>query len=165
MEEKQDRDNGSDGMKRLWFVQQKPFDYKPLRAGLELITMDELNAPGMTGLCPKNYTTRTHPMQGRYYVVEGSRFKAKPVEPRIEFTARCVAKLWLHFRNGRIDTAVSDFHDSISLDGDWYEGYTFPELDLGIKNSSFEQLRDELLRLNPKATIDSAFYVNKLEPI
>uniref|UniRef100_A0A6H1ZRW9 Uncharacterized protein n=1 Tax=viral metagenome TaxID=1070528 RepID=A0A6H1ZRW9_9ZZZZ len=152
--------------KRIWFTQQKPFDYLPLRAGLGLITEDKLkDHPGFTGLCPKIYTTRTRPMQGEYYVVEGSRFKAKPVEPRIEFTARCVAKLWLHFRNGRIDTAISDFHDSISLDGDWYEGYTFPELDLGVKGTSFEQLRDELLRLNPKATIDSVFYVNKLEPI
>lgn len=44
-------------------------------------------------------------------------------------------------------------------------GVLFAESDLGIKNVTFEQLRDELLRLNKKATIETPFYVNLLEPI
>lgn len=145
-------------MKRIWFTQQKPFDYRPLRAGLELITGRELNAPGMTGLCPKIYTTRTRQLSGEYYVVEGSRFKAKPVEPRIEFRVTDSCKLDL--RNALVISDVGWAKTSI-LDRN---GLTFAELDLGIKGATFEQLRDELLRLNPKATIDTPFYVNRLEP-
>jgi len=39
------------------------------------------------------------------------------------------------------------------------------EKDLGVKGATFEQLRDELLRLNKKATLDTPFYVNLLEPM
>jgi len=137
-------------VKRIWMVQQKPFDYRPLRAGLGLIT-EELDAPGMTGLCPKIYTTRTHRLSGEYYVVEGSRFKAKPVVPEIRFKVTTVASLNLH-------DGVVTFPPR--FDFSWK---TFPEKDLGVKGATFEQLRDELLRLNKKATIDTPFFVNKLE--
>lgn len=142
-------------MKRIWFVQQKPFDYLPLRAGLGMITEGELeNHPGFSGLCPKIYTTRNRPLQGEYYVVEGSRFKAKPVEPGIKFKVTKVAELNLH--------GVLTVPPNNEFEFSWK---TFPELDLGIKGATFEQLRNELLRLNPKATIDTPFYVNLLERI
>lgn len=160
MEEKQDRDNRSDGMKRIWMVTMKAFDYLPLHAGLGLITEEELsNHPGFTGLCPKAYTTRTRPMQGEYYVVEGSRFKAKPVEPRIEFQVRISEELDL--RRGVFKKKDTIVGWAIANKND----LTFPELDLGIRGTTFEQLRDELLRLNPKATISTPFFVNLLERI
>lgn len=146
--------------KRIWFTQQQPFDYLPLRAGLGLITEDELNEhPGFTGLCPKIYTTRTRPMQDEYYVVEGSRFKAKLVEPRIEFQVRISEELDLRrgiFKKGDtiVGWAIADRND-----------LTFPELDLGIKGSSFSDLKGALLKLNPKSTVDSPFYVNRLESL
>ncbi len=153
--------------KRIWFVQQKPFDYLPLRAGLGLITEKELelqtqacaSISRFTVLCPKIYTTRTRPMNGEYYVVEGSRFKAKPVEPRIEFRVEISEEFDLRrgiFRKGNVlvSWAIASRND-----------LSFPELDLGIRGATFEKLRDELLRLNPKATIDTPFYVNLLERI
>lgn len=147
-------------MKRIFFTQQKPFDYLPLRAGLGYITEEELsNYPGFTGLCPKIYTTRTRPMKGAYYVVEGSRFKAKPVEPRIEFQVRISEELDL--RKGIFKKNNSIVGWTIANRND----LTFPELDLGVHGATFEQLRDELLRLNPKTTIDTPFYVNLLERI
>ncbi len=142
-------------VKRIWFTQQKPFDYLPLRAGLGLITEEELsNHHGFTGLCPKIYTTRTRPMKGEYYVVEGNRFKAKPVEPGIKFKVTKVAELNLH--------GVVSVSPGNEFDFSWK---TFAEQDLGYKGATLEQLRDELLRLNPKATIDTSFYVNLLERI
>ncbi len=167
MEKKQDRDNEGNRMKRIWFVQQKPFNYLPLRAGLGLITEEELksqtiNCAGVerfTVLCPKIYTTRTRSMNGEYYVVEGSRFKAKPVEPKIEFQVEISDELDLRrgvFRKGDpiVGWAIADRN-----------GLSFPELDLGIRGTTFKQLRDELLRLNPIATIDTPFYVNLMEKI
>lgn len=153
-------------MKRIWFTQQKPFDYRPLRAGLGLITEQELNAPGMAGLCPKIYcpkiyTTRTHPLSGEYYVVEGSRFKAKPVEPGIEFRVNTGCRLCL--RDGTIRAMKADEDDWFALDILERNGMTFPELDLGIRGSSFLDLRNVLLNLNPKSTIDTIFYISKLE--
>ena len=165
-------------MKRIWFKQQKPFDYMPLRAGLGLASSEELAAynterarvtpigvqpPTFTRLCEKIYTTRTRGMSGEYYVVEGSRFKAKAVEPEIKFEAEPIYILYLQ---------TLSIHD---LNGEYvcstirrvnFKGHcTFPELDLGYRGATFEQLRDELLKLNPKATIDTPFYVNKLTPI
>lgn len=157
-------------MKRIFFTQQKNLNinYLPLRWGLGQYTDAQIET--LSGLfkpdapdnpknkyCPKIYTTRTRPMQGEYYVVEGSRFKAKPVEPRIEFQVRISEELDLRravFKknNNIVGWAIANRND-----------LTFPELDLGIKGSIFEQLRDELLRLNKKATIDTPFFVNKLE--
>ncbi len=154
-------------MKRIWFVQQKNLNinYLPLRWGLGQYTNSQIET--LSGLfkpdapdnpknkyCPKLYTTRTHSLSGEYYVVEGSRFKATPVEPRIEFQVRKVAKLNLH--------GVLEQQPGHEFDFYWK---TFPAQDLGVRGTTFEQLRDELLRLNPKATIDTPFYVNKLEPI
>lgn len=166
-------------MKRIWYTQQKALhiNYLPLRWGLgqytdvQIITLiskfkpDDPDSPAK--YCPKIYTTRTHPLSGEYYVVEGSRFKAKPVEPRIEF--QCSESYKLDLRSAKI---VSD---------DWKDGlwrvilvldnivggcrFSFPELDLGIKGATFEDLKNELLKLNKKSTIDTPFYVNKLEPI
>lgn len=147
-------------MKRIWFPQQKPFDYLPLRAGLGYITEDDLTAsiyPGMsrfTMLCPKIYTTRTRPMSGEYYVVEGSRFKAKPVEPRIEFKVRKVAEIDM---DGVLTQRQGQEFNFV-----WR---TFPEQDLGIKGATFDQLKSELMRLYPKTTMDTPFYVNLLEKV
>jgi len=146
--------------KRIWFTQQAPFDYLPLKAGLGLVTEEELNNhPGFMGLCLKAYTTRTRPLSGEYYVVEGSRFKAKPVEPRIEFKVTISEELDLRRavfkKNGSIiGWAIANRND-----------LTFPELDLGVCGATFIQLREELLRLNPKATIDTPFYVSVLEKL
>ncbi len=162
----------------------------PLRAGLGLISIEELReygifsgskikdvilkmrqryCPSLTDfeynpemLCQKIYTTRTRRLSGEYIVVEGSRFNAKPVEPRIEFQ---VKRTWeLSLRQGLIS-----WHTMIAgiawggtniLERD---GLTFPELDLGIKNATFELLRDELLHLNKKATLETQFYISRLE--
>jgi len=104
-------------------------------------------------LCPKIYTTRTHHLSGEYIVVEGSRFKAKPVVPEIRFKVTKVASLNLH-------DGVATFPPM--FDFSWK---TFPEKDLGVKGAAFEQLRDELLHLNKKATLDTPFYINRLEPL
>ena len=180
-------------VKRIWMVHQKPFGYAPLRAGLKLITdedmheyatfygsevkdvilkMHQRSCPSLTDfgynpemLCPKIYTTRTHRLSGEYVVVEGSRFNAKPVEPRIEFK---VTQTWkLSLKHG----LVYPWH-TLKTGSVWggtnileKDGLTFPELDLGIKKVPFEQLRDELLRLNKKATMETSFYVNLLEPV
>ncbi|MFH0904507.1 MAG: hypothetical protein V1854_04885 [Methanobacteriota archaeon] len=168
--------------KRVWFIQQKPYDHMPLRAGLGLISNEELREYAVFNgskvkeailkahqrtyksltdfeynpemLCPKIYTTRTHRLSGEYYVVEGSRVKAKPVVPEIGFKVSKVADLNLH--------GVVSFPPGQEFDFSWK---TFPEKDLSVKNATFEQLRDELLRLNKKATLDTPFYVNLLEPV
>jgi len=158
-------------MKRIFFTQQQRLacSYLPLRWGLGQYSDEQISkfsgkfkqdAPDHPGqYCPKVYTTRTRPLEGEYYVVEGSRYKAKPVEPRIEFQVRISEELDL--RKGifkKKDTivgwAIADRN-----------GLSFPELDLGIRGTTFEQLRNELLRLSPKATIDTSFYVNLLENI
>lgn len=180
-------------VKRIFFTQQKPFGYAPIRAGLKLITDEELreyaifygsevkeailkahhrSCPSLTDfgynpgmLCPKVYTTRTRRLSGEYVVVEGSRFKAKPVEPRIEFQ---VNQSWeLSLKHGLIYPwhtvkAGSVWGGTSILEKD---GLTFPELDLGYRGATFEQLRDELMRLNKKATIETPVYINLLEPI
>lgn len=149
----------------------------PLRAGLGLITIKTLqdynleraktkpaNEKPFLTLTPKFYTTRTHKLDGEYQVVEGSRFKAKPVYPRIEFRVDMSCRLDL--RNALVTTDTEKYGEVwamlpiLSRDD-----LTFPELDLGIKGRSFSDLRDELLRLNKKATIDTSFYVSKLAPI
>lgn len=156
-------------MKRIWFTQQKPFDYVPLRWGLGYLRDDDgvekgtstldkvlldhnfLYGNGEVSVCPKSYTTRTRKMSGEYYVVEGSRFKATAVEPRIEFQVLRVHELNLR---------------TVELDGSpLIVPNTFAEFDLGITRATFDQLRDELLKLNPKATIDTPFYVHKLAPM
>lgn len=179
--------------KRIWFTQQKPFGYMPLRAGLGLCTLEELRERGIfygsqakeailkthqqTGksltdieyipemLCQKLYTTRTHPLSGEYIVVEGSRFKANPVEPTIEFQ---VTKVYpLDLKNQLIfgwetEKCGTVWGNTKILEKD---GLSFPELDLGFRGADFTMLRDELLHLNKTATINTTFYVNKLEPI
>lgn len=152
--------------KRIWMVQQKNLycNYLPLRCGLKQYSDEQINkfsemfkpdAPDHPDkYCPKIYTTRTHPLSGEYYVVEGSRFKAKPVVPEIRFKVSKVADLNLH--------GVVSFPPGQEFDFSWK---TFPEKDLGVKGATFEQLRDELLRLNKKATLDTPFYINYLSPI
>lgn len=169
-------------MKRIWFTQQKPFGYAPLRAGLGLISVEELREYGIFNgtackeailkthqqtckslsdfgynpemLCPKIYTTRTHRLSGEYVVVEGSRFKARPVEPKIKFKARCVGEFTI-----RTFDSGNTIHLFIGKE------HSFPELDLGFKGATFNMLSNELLRLNKNSTIDTGFHVNLLEPI
>ena len=156
-------------MKRIWFVQQQPFDFMPLMAGLKMITedalqvyQDHMNSNPMTAvgnLCPKIYTTRSRRMSGEYQVVQGSRFKAKPLDPPIQFKVE--ESYEIDFRTNYLMVGGSVVHATY-LDG---LNYTFPEHDLGIRGQSIESLSDELLRLNKKVTIDTPFYVNKLIPI
>lgn len=161
-------------MKRLGTNQQELFGYMPLRAGLELITPEELqqfqdeqnqNALTCVGyLCPKLYTTRPHALTGEYYVVKGSWYKAKAIEPRIELK---VTQTWeLDLKNALFKTRTEKYGEgwgSLAMLSE--NGYTFPELDLGYRGASFDDLRTELLKLNKKATIETPFYINRLEPI
>lgn len=166
-------------------TQQQPFDFMPLKYGLDLISKEkfenyipdsfDLEKGEITKLCPKIYTTRTHKLSGEYYVVRGSRFKAVPVEPRIEFKVE--KNFELNLENALFFMDYLD--DSSSVDG-WYGvdslfqfiasyrsfGYQrFSEFDLGIKAVGFYDLVDELLKLNPKKTVKDKFYINYLEPI
>lgn len=151
-------------MKRTWMLTLKEYDYMPLRAGLGLITEEELNeyAEDMRHpkLCPKIFTTRLNPMKGKYVVVEGSRIKSKPVEPRIEFQVNISYLLDLRNANSK----SNGFNwETIGCLG--RPAYTFAELDLGINGATWQQFVDTLLKLNKKATIDTPFYINELEPI
>ena len=156
-------------MKRIWFVQQQPFDFMPLRAGLKMIPkcalqvyQDHMNSNPLTAvgdLCPKIYTTRTRRMSGEYQVVRGSRFKAKPLDPSIQFK---VEKSYeIDFTSNLLIVGGSARHVSCLDVGK----HSASELDLGIKGTTMEALHEELLKLNKKATIDTPFYINKLEPI
>lgn len=160
-------------MKRIWFTQQKPFDYVPLRWGLGYIEPPSFERSRFS---PKIYTTRTHALKGEYYVVEGSRFKAKPVEPRIEFQVKAsfkinLRKAILEFDDGLIgECGMLDGYRLERLVGSFFKNvpkeiYTYPELDLGVGGATFYNLRSELLRLNKNATLDTPFYVNLIEPI
>lgn len=148
-------------MKRTWFIQQKQFDYIPLRLGLGYIdtaeaveAIDKMHPPRANfDIAPKLYTIRTHRLSGDYYVVEGSRFKAKPVEPRIEFTSNPVATI--KFLEPIIEWY--SIHDKIPIN--------LPELDLGIRGVTFTHLRDELLKLNKNATVETKFHINRLERV
>jgi hypothetical protein len=183
---------GGNMAKRIWFIQQKFFGFMPLKVGLGLATAEEMRmycafngtavhqalletdqrtCKSLTGieynpemLCQKIYTTRTHPLLGEYYVVEGSRMKATRVEPKIKFKVTQSCKLDL--RNELVLTGNKSCGELWAkpaiLDRN---GLTFAELDLGIKNAAFSTLRSELLRLNKKATIDTPFFVNLLERI
>jgi hypothetical protein len=153
---------------RIWFVQQQPFDFMPLKAGLGIITEGDLkdyeakrnNCPDSSvgALCPKIYTTRTRPMAGEYQVVRGSRFKAVPLDPPIEFQVK-----------SSVPFNLKDLSIPMSVDitgaPELHKNYTIPELDLGVVGTTAETLRDELLKSYKKATIDTLFYINKLEPI
>ncbi len=158
-------------MHRIWFKQQKPFDYMPLKAGLGIVSERDLfnytelenmvRRDEFPELCQKIYTTRTRKMSGEYVVVEGSWFKAVPVQPSITFK---VAKTWqLDLKKERflIDGTFS-LTKYLHLE---LPDYTFPELDLGLKGATFQDLREELLKLNKNATIDTPFYISRLEPL
>lgn len=148
-------------MKRIWFTQQKQFDYIPLRMGLGYLTDEqviEARRKIYKVYCPifspKLYTTRTHRLNGDYYVVAGSRFKAKPVEPRIEFTAHPVATIQFKF------PPVVEWNSQ-----DDQIPTNLAEHDLGIQGATLDYLRAELFRLNKNVTGDTIFHVNKLEAI
>lgn len=148
-------------MKRIWFTQQKQFDYIPLRMGLGYLTSEQADesrrkkygkvAPIFS---PKLYTTRTHRLNGDYHVVVGSRFKAKPLEPRIEFTAHPVATIQFKI------PPVVGWHSE-----DDHIPTNLAELDLGISGATLNHLRAELFKLNKNVTGDTIFHVNKLEAI
>ncbi len=131
-----------------------------------ILKMHQRSCPSLTDfeynpemLCPKIYTTRTRRLSGEYVVVEGSRFRAKPVEPEIKFNVSISEELDLKRAIFKKDDNIIGW--AIANRGD----LTFPELDLGIKGATFEHLKNELLRLNKKATIETPFYVNLIEPI
>ena len=156
-------------MKRIWFVQQQPFDFMPLMAGLNMISKDALqvyedhmNSNSLSTachLCPKIYTTRTRRMSGEYQVVRGSRFKAKPLDPPIQF--KVVESFEIDFGT----ESLLCCGDSLHLSYLNTLGYTLAELDIGIDGTTTKKLHSELLRLNKKATADTTFYINKLEPL
>ena len=163
---------------RIWFIQQKPLRYMPLKAGLGMITQEELREYGIfygsevktellkfyqqrcksltdidytpEMLYPKIFTTRPHKLNGNYHVVEGSRYRDEvhPVEPEITLTAVCQGQLDL--RNRTLDSNPLLFPDS------------FAQADLGIRNATFDDLISILLKLNKTHTIDTKFYINRL---
>ena len=151
-------------MKRIWFTQQKQFNYIPLRLGLGYITtaeaveaIDKMHPPQSNfDIAPKLYTIRPHPLSGDYYVVEGSRLEwpiARSVEPRIEFTAHPVATI--KFSDPSIEWY--SIHDKIPVN--------LPELELGVRGVTFTHLRDELLKVHKNATVETQFHINKLERV
>jgi hypothetical protein len=146
-------------MKRIWFRQQAEYNYVPLKLGLGYLRQEQVDEMDRGyELCPKIYTTRTHRLSGEYYVVEGSGYKAVAVEPRIEFCVRETWQLSIH-QCWQVIGELGFRGDGI------HHGYTFSELDLGIEGATFYDLKRELLKLNPKATIDTPFYVSRLEPL
>ena len=175
-------------VKRIWMIQQKPFGFMPLKVGLGMATAEEMRMYGVFNgtavkesllklhqracksltdieynpemLCQKIYTTRTRPLLGEYYVVEGSRMKATRVVPEIKFKVTQSCKLDL--RNELVTANGLLWAKPAILDRN---GLTFAELDLGIKHATFGTLRSELLRLNKKATIDTPFFVSLIERI
>lgn len=161
----------------MWihFTQQESVDYLPLRWGLGYIkykTAKEVNAiiksmgkctPPIPELCPKMYTTRLRPLKPHltYVVVRGSRYSAKPVKPKIEFR---VGMIWLlDLRNAMY--SASDGLNWATIGCLDEPSQSFPELDLGYKDATWDDLVEKLLELNKKATLDTPFYINKLEPI
>ncbi len=155
-------------MKRIWFPDQEKWDYMPLRWGLGYLSEEDVreilgarnpvSGNGELPICKKIYTTRTHELEGEYYVVHGSRFKAKPVEPMIEFVVSTSCKL--NLKTGHVTNNDRDFWSTVILGRN---GLTFAELDLGNRGATFEQLRDELLRHYKNAAIETPFYVSSLE--
>lgn len=166
-------------MKRVFFTQQKPFQYASLKAGLGIISEQELHEytifygsevkegllkhyklkyksltdfqyqSGM--LLPKLYTTRPHKLNGDYHVVEGSRYDAHPVNPEIALTSVCRGEL--NLRNRTLNGKPLLYPDQ------------FAQADLGIKNTTFDDLIFIILKLNKKHTIDTPFYINSLFPL
>lgn len=182
-------------MARIWMKTQKEFDYLPLRWGLDIMTKEQVLEHVWEGwmprgcyfteitgaretICPKIYTTRLSqlhldPINPRlspvYEVIEGSRYRAKPLDPPIRFQVERTYTLFLKSQSIWSSTKLpAPFIDS-EYSAPWSylnkDGYTFPELDLGFKNATWEMLVKVLLDLNKKATIDSQFVVNVLKPV
>ncbi len=157
-------------MKRIWFPQQKAWDYLPLRWGLGYYSEKEITdilaegnlvfGNGELPICAKIYTTRTRPLKGDYYVVQGSRFKASALEPRIEFRVEMSCQLDL--KNGLVSTDGKTWATTDILSKN---GRNFAELDLGDRGATFEQFREKLLSFYPKTTIDTPFFVSRLDRI
>lgn len=157
-------------MKRIWMTQQQPFDFMPLKAGIEIVTKNELReykgywnrfpSAARPILCPKIYTTRTRRMSGEYYVVQGGRFKAKPVDPAIKF--KVVEVIEVDFDS---ECLVLSDGTELSISYLCFDGYTYPELDLGVRGTTMNDLYNELLKLNNKITPKTTFYINKLSSI
>jgi hypothetical protein len=98
-------------------------------------------------------------MSGEYQVVRGSRFKAKPLDPPIQFKVE--ESFEIDLNTSMLMVCGSAVHASCLNSSE----YTFAELDLGIDGTTTKALHSELLRLNKKATVDTTIYINKLEPI
>lgn len=148
-------------MKSIYFIQQRQFDYMPLKAHLGMISEQELyeynlkyvasSKQPFLKLCPKQLTTRPHRLNGRYYVVEGGWFDKYPVMPEIRLEAVCAGQLDL--QNKTLDGRSLLFPDR------------FAEADLGIAGKTFEDFVNVILKLNKKHTINTRFYITKLFPI
>lgn len=156
-------------MKRIWFTQQQPFDFMPLKAGLKIISEQELSkyskerncAPAATiqKLCPKIFTIRTRPMKGHYRVVQGGRFNAEIVYPAIEFTVPLSVPFDLKTMQPAVQCTLTGTTEPLLT------RFHAPELDLGIVGTTEEMLRDVLLKSYKDSTINTKMYLNKLEPI
>ena len=161
----------------IHFSQQEAFDYIPLKLGLGYLKETDFldkrdlyyyseHAGCRVRLCSKLFTTRLRPLKPHltYTVVKGDRYHAKPVEPKIEFR---VSGVWeLHLRSMELyDYSYGEIrYGNEGLESLTKDGLTFPELDLGFKYATWDDLVEELLALNKKAALDTPFYVNRLIP-
>lgn len=179
-------------MARIWMNTQKEFDYLPLRWGLGQMTEQQVLDHEWDGwsprgyyfteitgarerVCPKIYTIRLNQLHFSvvdqrkspvYEVVAGSRYGAKPVEPPIRFKVERSYTLFL--KSQRIWSSIP-MNTPDKYGAPWSylnkDGYTLPELDLGFRGATWEDLVRVLLYLNKKATIDSQFFVHVLKPV
>lgn len=161
----------------IHFTQGEAFDYIPLKLGLGYLKESDFpdkhdlyhyseRAGCLVRLCPKIYTTRLKPLKPHltYTVVKGRRGYAKPVELKIEFRVRGVWELHLRSKELYNYDYGEIRYGNEGLEKLSQDGLTYSELDLGYKYATFEDLVEELLHLNKKATLETPFYINRLVP-
>lgn len=161
----------------IHFSQQEAFDYIPLKLGLGYLKETDFldkrdlyyyseHAGCRVRLCSKLFTTRLRPLKPHltYTVVKGGRYSAKPVEPGITFKVRGVWELHLRSKELYSYDYREIRYGNEGIESLTKDGLTFPELDLGFKYATWDDLVEELLDLNKKAALDTPFYVNRLIP-
>lgn len=161
----------------IHFSQQEAFDYIPLKLGLGYLKETDFldkrdlyyyseHAGCRVRLCSKLFTTRLRPLKPHltYTVVKGDRYHAKPVEPAIKFTVEKSPLMILNLKTGMIKYEGNFVKGEVHHNSLGLNERTFPELDLGFKYATWDDLVEELLHLNKKAALDTPFYVNRLIP-
>lgn len=160
-------------------------EYACLRAGLGLISMEELAKRSKEqkmrsydtdprGWCPVKYLVLKRRMSGEYVVVEGRVSNPTPVEPEIRFRVNRYFVLYIRGMRGNgseLHYYLEGYSPGVSsLDR---EGFTFPELVAGWQGFTMEDLKERLFariehELDPQTMENLAtekFYVNEMEAI